>query len=250
MQTGRNPQTFQQRFNAPEPTPAWKLGTAAFFVVAYVLVWIASLTLIVTLRGEIDGNVSTDSYLLTVFLAHLVLLIGIVQWARQRLGADWTRHLHLEAVRGGQFIFALLIGLGVAWALDLVGGLLGVKAWLAIPPLYNGLIEPVSLPWILGAVAALILQPIVETIIFTGLLYPVATQRAPNNSGAVLATAFAFMFVNVFLSVQQGSWFVVAQPLLMAAFISGVRAYTQSTRLAIAARIGFGLLIVLVAIIQ
>lgn len=250
MQTGRTPQTFQQRLNAPEPTPVWKLGAAAFFVVAYIIVWIASLTVIVTLRGEIDGSVSTDSYLLTACFAHLVMLIGIIQWARQRLGAEWSQRLRLEAVRGGQFIFALLIGLGVAWALDLVGGLTGVKAWLAIPPLYNGLIDPVSVPWIVGAIAALLLQPIVETVIFAGLLYPIAAQRAPNNFSAILAVAFAYMFVNVFLSVQQGSWFVMAQPLLMSAFIAGVRAYTQSTRLAIAARIGFGLLIVLVAIIQ
>jgi hypothetical protein len=57
------------------------------------------------------------------------------------------------------------------------------------------------------------------------------------------------MFVNVLLAVQQNSWFIVAYPLLIGLYVAGVRAYTKSTRLAIIARVGIGLFIVLAALI-
>jgi membrane protease YdiL (CAAX protease family) len=250
MQTGRDNLTFLQRLRLRETAPVWSLQTAFFFVVAYVAIWILSVTIIATLRSEIDGQISAESYLLILGMSSVVTLVSVVVWARRRLGDDWLTAFKIMTVRGGSFVLTLLFGLGVAWALDLLGGLVGAKSLLAIPAVNNGLLETVSVIWVIGAVSVLLIQPIAETLIFSGLLYPATTERTGNNITAIVGTGFVYMLVNVFLSVQQDQWFVVLQPLLMMLFIIGVRAYTKSTLLAVVARIGFGLFIILVAIIR
>ena len=250
MQTGRDKLTFLQRLRLREAAPPWPLRTAFFFVIAYVAIWILSVTIVATLRGEIDGQISAASYLLIIGLSSLVALSAVVVWARRRLTAEWVGLFRLVAVRGGSFILTLLLGLGVAWALDLLGGAVQLKRLLEIPAVDNGLLEVVSLTWVIGAVSVLLIQPIAETLIFSGLLYPATTQRTGDNIPAIIGTALIYMLVNVFLAVQQDLWFVMLQPLLMMLFIVGVRAYTKSTLLAIVARIGFGLFIILVAIVR
>lgn len=250
MQTGRDKLTFLQRLRLREAAPTWSLQTAFFFVIAYVAIWILSVTIIATLRGEIDGQISAGSYLLILALSSIVSLISVVVWAQRRLTAEWVGVFKLVAVRGGSFVLTLLFGLGVAWALDLLGGLVQIKRLLAIPQVDSGLLEVVSLTWVIGALSVLLLQPIAETLIFSGLLYPSTAQRTGDNVPAIIGTALIYMLVNVFLAVQQDLWFVTIQPLLMMLFIVGVRAYTKSTLLAIVARIGFGLFIILVAIIR
>ena len=250
MQTGRDKLTFLQQLRLREAAPAWSLRTAFFFVIAYIIIWILSVTIVATLRGEINGQISADSYLLIIGLSHLVMLLTVVQWARQRLTTEWSSAFRLVAVRGGSFVLTLLLGLGVAWALDLLGGAVQLKPLLEIPAVNSGLLERISLTWVMGAVSILLIQPIAETLIFSGLLYPATTQRTGENVPAIIGTGLVFMLVNIFLQGQQGLWFVVIQPLCMMLFVVGVRAYTKSTLLAIVARLGFGLFVLLVAIIR
>lgn len=250
MQTGRDKLTFLQRLRTREAAPTWALRTAFFFVIAYVAIWILSVTIVATLRGEINGQISADSYLLTLGLSSLVAATSVIVWARRRFAEQWFAAYKLVAVRGGSFVLTLLIGLGAAWALDLFGGAVQIKRLLEIPTVYNGLLEVISVTWVIGAISVLLIQPIAETLIFSGMLYPATTERTGDNIPAIIGTALVYMLVNVFLAVQQDMWFVVVQPVLMMLFIVGVRAYTKSTLLAIVARIGFGLFIILVAIIR
>jgi hypothetical protein len=254
MQTGKTKLTLSQRLRLPEPSPAWLLRTAFFFVLAYIAIWILSLTAVASARGEIDGRITAGGYLLATGLHGVVVIGAVVQWARRRLGGKWLAGLRLSNGRGaqsGQIVITLLIGLGAAWALDLMGGLVGAKDWLDIPAQFNGLLEPVSLTWALGAMSVVLLQPIAETLIFSGLLYPATARRSGENVMAIVGVGIVYMLVSIFLSVQQGSnWFNIVLPLLTMLFVVGVRAYTQSTRSAIMARIGFGLFVLLVAIIR
>lgn len=254
MQTGKTKLTFSQRLRLPEPSPAWMLRTAFFFVLAYIAIWILSLTAVASARGEIDGRITADGYLLATGLHGVVVIGTVVQWARRRLAGKWLTGLRLSDGRGsqgGQIALSLMIGLGTAWALDLMGGLLGAKNWLDIPAQFNGLLEPISVTWVLGAISVVLLLPVSETLIFSGLLYPATARRTGENVMAIVGTGVVYMLVSIFLSVQQGSnWFNIVLPLLTMLFVAGVRAYTQSTRSAIVARIGFGLFILLVAIIR
>jgi hypothetical protein len=239
-----------QRLRAPESRPPWLLRTAIFFVLAYIAIWILALTVVASLRGEIDGRLSDEAYLLTVLLHSLVVVGTVVQWVRQRYGPGWQQHLRLSEVRSGQFVITLLIGLGIAWALDLGGGLVGVKAWYDIPPQFNGLKAGVNVAWVLGAAGVVLVQPIAETLIFSGLLYPSAVQRSGENIMGIVGTAVIYMLVSIFLAVSQGStWFMVVLPLLMMLVVVAVRAHSQSTIAAMVARMGFGLFTLLVAII-
>ncbi len=239
-----------QRIRAPEAPPKWALSSALFFVVAYVVVWIAAQALAVTLTGGNLTQPGSTALALGVLIASGLSAIAVVQWVRRLVGDDWPHALHLETSHSLPLFICLLIGLGSAWAIDLIGVLLKLNGGQIVPPALGILVErdAPAVGWIIAAVVAIIVQPIGEELIFRGLLYPALTART-RNTLSILLTSVIYMIVTLFLAAPL-PWYALIQPFLMSLLITGLRAHTQSTQMAIVGRAMFGLFFVLSALIS
>lgn len=251
MQTGQTETRFFDQLRAPEPDPPWSSATVAFFIGAYILLWIAALSMISVLAGDTAGSLSEGSRIFATILHSVAISVVTLQWASRRL-PNGLRDLALQPRTGRALITCFLIGFGAAVTIDLTGRLLRLTEGQFVPPLFEALRldpnESISLLWIVAALTATVVQPIVEGLIFAGVIYPRFRSQVRDNLIAIASTAITFTFIQVIIAVEQGTWYVVVQPLLMGVFIAGTRAFTKNTRLAIAARIGFGLWLVLSAL--
>lgn len=248
MQTGKSKQSVLSRLLAREAAANRSLTTAIYFVIAYVVLWIASFTFVSVLRGETNGSPSAATMVYGALLSGIVTSIGVIQWARRRLGAVWYEQLRLQAARGLPLAAIFIFSLGCAWAIDLIGFLLKLKSGQFTAPLFGVLLGPVSLPWIAAALVAVAIQPAAESLVFSGILYPALAQQFKDNRVTILVTAVITTITALLIAVRQESWYALIQPFFMGLIVIGVRAYTQSTRSALVARVAFGLFFVLAAL--
>lgn len=249
MQSERRQNLFS-RLAARENIPPWTAVTALLFVGAYIGVWLASLLVVSMLTGEIEGlRPSPRSLALALLVSGLVTVLGVVQWLRARFGTDWPMILRLRgpAQRNTQLVI-FLVGLGTAWALDLAGAVLRLKGGEIVPPVLSGLQVPDATAQLLALVAAVITGPLVEGLVFGGLLYAGLTRVFADNRVLILAAALVYTIVIMLLSPAPATWYGLVQPFVMALALFGARAYYQSTRAFIIARAAFGLFFVLAAV--
>jgi membrane protease YdiL (CAAX protease family) len=241
-------QSFIDRIQLRDSQPDWSFTTAMFFVLAYPILWIIGQIIISTLSGNMTPTPNTLS--LGALFGSLISIFVVVQWARRRFGATWIDTLRLRAPIKPPVFLVVLVGLGLAWATDLLGLLLRLKADQFVPPVLAVLQTPIGLSWAATAVLAVIVQPIAEGLIFAGILYPALAHDLKNNLLAALATAAVYTVVSMaVLSTGSGTWFALIQPFVMALVVILARAYTRSTQSAIVVRALFGLFFVLAALI-
>ena len=145
----------------------------------------------------------------------------------------------------------LLLGLGMAWAIDLIGRLFQINSGLPVPSILVALGGSLGVNWIIAAILALVVQPIADTLVFQGILYPVLARDLRHNLWAIMATAVIYAIVNLALSsgVNVTVWYILIQPFLMALVVTAVRAYTQSLWPTFATRAMFGLFFLFSALI-
>jgi membrane protease YdiL (CAAX protease family) len=251
MQSVRENPSFMRRLQAQESPPPWSALTGLGFVVAYVVLLIAGQIVAITLSGSRFDAPSPGALSVGALLGSLVAAGGIVQWARRRLPAPWIDRLRLRSGLRPPVFVIVLIGLGAAWAIDLVGVLLKLKGDDIVPPALSALSGPIGIAWILAAILAVVAQPVAEGLVFAGVLYPALAHTLRNNVLASLVVAIIYAVISAaFLSTGAGTWYAIIQPFLMVLVMSLVRAYTQSTQSAIVARVLFGLFFVLTALIS
>lgn len=238
------------RIRAPEAAPVWSLISALLFAAAYVVVWIAAQAVAVTLTGGDLVQPSGTALALGVFIASGLSALVVVQWVRRRIGEGWPRALHLETSHSLPLFICLLLGLGGAWAIDLLGVLLRLKGGQIVPPALDILAQrdAPALGWIIAAVVAVIVQPVGEELIFRGMIYPALAARTSNTT-SILLTSLIFTLVAVLLAGPL-PWYAIIQPFLMSLLVTGLRAHTQSTQMAIVGRAMFGLFFILSALIS
>ncbi len=238
------------RLRATETPPAWRLGSALAFVLAYVLFSVVWLLSVSVLSDEAQsGAPSTRTLTLSALLTAIVLSVGIAQWVRQKFGENWLKVLRLlTPSRPAALLAILLFGLGMAWAIDLGGVLLRLKAGQIVPPTLEVLRSGEPVGFLLGVLLAIVFQPIVEGLIFGGLLYPTVARIRSDNRVGILGSALLYTLVALLTSSAQGQWYALIQPFCMALVVLSVRAYTQSVRAAIVARAAFGVFFVLAAL--
>jgi membrane protease YdiL (CAAX protease family) len=251
MHSGGAKPGFMERIRAPEQPPGWKLSTALFFAGAFVVVWLASVSVVSVAGGEIQrGSLSVNALTFSALLSGTVLILGVMQWAQRRVGARWIVPLRMESVVNSWVTLTGLACLAIAWAIDLAGVLLALKSVQSIPPLADGLREPFGVIWVLGILVLVVVQPVAEGLVFAGIIYPALSSELKDNRAAIVATALLYGLLNAVLAARQDSWYAFVQPCLMALTVFIVRAYTQSTRMAIVARGAFGVFFVLAALIS
>jgi membrane protease YdiL (CAAX protease family) len=145
----------------------------------------------------------------------------------------------------------VLIGVGAAWAIDLIAVLLRVKGDQVVPPVLDILRSPIGVMWVIAAIFAIVLQPLAEGLIFYGVLYGALARDIRNNLATCLIIALIYAIVSAaILSAGAQPWYLIVQPFLMALVVGLVRAYTQSAQSAAVARALFGLFFVLSALIS
>jgi hypothetical protein len=238
------------RLRATEPPSAWRLTNAAAFVLAYILFSIVWLLSVSVLSDEAQsGMPSARTLTLSALLTALVVTLGILQWARRRFRQNWLSALRLLSPRRPAALLAiLLLSLGIAWTIDLVGRLLNLTAGQIVPPTLEVLRQGEPFGFALGLLLAILLQPVADGLVFSGLLYPSLARLSGDNRIAILGVALTYMLVTLLTSSSQGQWYALIQPFCMMLFVLGVRAYAQSVRAAIVARAAFGIFFVLAAL--
>ena len=240
-----------QKIRLPENAPIWSLLSAGVFVIGYLIVWIAAQALAVTITGGNLNAPNDSAQALGVLIASVLMAIVIIQWVRLRAMKTtngWPGALHLETSHTLPLFVCVLFGLACAWAIDLLGVLLKLKGGQIVPPALGSLVGPVTAPWIVAAVVALLALPFGEELLLRGLLYPALATRFGNIAGIAL-TSLVGMLLAILLAGPL-PWYAIIQPLLMGIVLTGLRAHTKSTQMAIVARTMFGLFFVLSALIS
>ncbi len=262
MQTGPSKQAKQplmQRIMERETAPEWSLGLAIFFMVAYLVLWVAGQFAVVTLGAGLpapdDSNYAlalSGALVIGALIASLAVILGVMQWARRRSSARWIDALGLQQPRNPSVFLVILVGLAAAWTIDLIGVLLRLKSDQIIPPSLAALQQPIGVVWVVAAIFAIVIQPLAEGLVFSGILYPALARDVGNNLWACLLVAVIYAVANaaILAGGTGGAWFALLQPFLMALVVALVRAYSKSTYSAIVTRAVFGLFFVLAAIIS
>ena len=246
MQTPGIGQMIVQRIRARETPPNWSLLLALFFILAFVILWIAGQFIAATLSGDFNSTLAVGALIGCVIVSAV-----IVHWARRRMPDHWIEELRLRQPKRPPVYAVVLVGLGAAWAIDLIGVLLKIQGTQVVPPVVDVLRGPVNGTWIVAAILAIFAQPIAEGLIFCGLLYPALARDLGNNLLACIGVAVVYTLVSAaILSTGAEPWYLLVQPFLMLLVVALVRMYTQSTQSAIVARTLFGLFFVLAALLS
>jgi len=242
-------QRFFQRLQQREDAPVWSLTIALVFAAAYTVSWVAGQLLIATLSNS-DFAAPTPGILMFGALFGCVVTILVVsQWARRRMGDETPDNLRLKAPISPPIFVVVLVGLGAAWAIDLIGVLLRLRGDQVLPPVLEAIREPIGLAWIAAALLAVVFQPIAEGLVFGGLLYPALTRSMSNIVAAILTAVIYTIASLAVLSTGAGIWYALIQPFLMMLVVAIIRAYTKSTQSAIIGRALFGLFFILAGLI-
>ena len=249
MHTQPRPSLFR-RLLSRESLPPWQASTGLIFVAAYVGIWLASVSILSILTGEIEGRVPSPRTLaLSALLCGVVASAGVVQWARARIGAGWPRALRLDAPsQRNTLLVIFLLGLGLAWAFDLGGALLRLKEGQVVPPVLEALRTPDAVGIIVAALVALVVHPGAEALIFGAILYAGLTRVFSDNRVVVVTGAFIYTIVSLLISPLPLTWYALTQPLLMALVMFSVRAYYQSARAVFVVRSAFGVFFMMAAL--
>src|SRR3981081_2747959 len=91
MQTHGIGQMIVQRIRARETPPNWSLLLALFFILAYVILWIAGQYIAATLFGDFNYTVAIGA-----LIGCVIVTAVIVQWAQRRMPDQWIDDLHLR----------------------------------------------------------------------------------------------------------------------------------------------------------
>ncbi|MCC6973740.1 MAG: hypothetical protein IT322_07005 [Anaerolineae bacterium] len=247
-QSKRRP-SLMGHLQSSEPPPFWTLLHALIAVGAYIVLWIAAISVTSVISGEINqAALSVRTLTLSGLISAAVITIGVIRFSRARHPQGWMEALRLDQPAGRNTLLGIvLFSLGFAWSIDLLGAVLRLKGGQIVPPALEGLREGTVLAWLLAAVYGVILLPLAEGLVFGGLLYPALSHRLKDNRAAILVGAIIYMVVNLLLAPTQGQWYAVIQPLLMGVVMLSFRAYYQSARAAILTRAAFGVFFVLAA---
>lgn len=243
-------QRFFQRLQTPESAPIWTLTSALLFCIALVVVFIAGQAFAVTLTGGNLLNPAPSAIPMGIAIACLVNTIVVAQWVGRRVkNGEISKALRLFPTNQPPLFVVILLGLAGAYLIDLLGVLTTLKGGQTVPPAFDVLRNTSALfAWAIAAVVIIVIQPIGEEITFHGLLYSSAAKQFGNLAGIGLS-ALIYTVFNALVFGQGSAWYILIQPLLMALWIGVLRAYTQSTRMAMVARAMFGLFFVLSALI-
>lgn len=235
------------RIDQPETPPPWGLGIA----LASLIAAFGALILGVGITTTVLTNGSLPVTLLAGWSIGSGLILAFVWFTRRK--PEERAALRLGSLPVASLFMVLLVGLGLAITLDVVSFRVNGQfvADVELASLYG-----VPIPLAAGLAAALfmvVMQPAAEEVIFRGVIFP-ALRKASGVWLGLAINALLYAVFHLLAYLPQGApddasmWYGFVVPLVGGLFFSAVRAYTGSTRAAIAAHAAFGLFALVKAI--
>lgn len=234
-------QQLLARAGAPEPAPPWSLTSALIAVVVTVAALILGSGFALVWLGERDFTP------LAGLALGGALVIVFIRQTRQR---DWDALRLVESTP--PLLFVVFFSMGAAILLDLLG-LAVTREFLPKPELLG--LVPATLgiqQWLVAIIFMVIVQPIVEGLVFRGITLPALRTVLGAWGGLIGTAALAAVFHLVMYPPNYNTasaitpiWYGLFVPFGEAVYFSLVRGYTNSTRASIAAQVAFGLFAVL-----
>lgn len=222
-----------RRLAQPEPAPPWGLFAAIYAALVGLIAIVAGSFIGLSVFGDQPAALLTGWT-----IGSLVTVIFVAVSRRQ---PDERAALRLDA-GASRLYLVLLFSLGMAVVIDLLD-LGATGAFLPAPELVDLYNSPDSLlGWLIAAALLLVAQPVAEELVFRGMFFPAA--RAPFGPWlalALTAAAYAFFHYVAYTRPEIPLWHALISPFLIGLVLTGVRAYTRSTRAAIVAHAAFGL---------
>ncbi len=227
-----------------QPAPSWGvLFGAASLGVAFFFMTVVGLALASFLAA---GAGDAVFLLLGWTFGGILTVAFVLLMQRQSLGE----------LRLGPSPFPLLIafglGLGVAVSLDLVA--IVVAGEVLRPPelsAFGG--EPGIISWSLAAIFLLVVQPIVEELVFRGVFQPVIWEASSAWVGIIVTAMFYSIFHQLLYPAATtgagGVWYGIVEPLIVGIVLGVLRAGTNNTRAAVVAHMGVGVFALLKTIL-
>ncbi len=239
----REQQGWWRSMGAPQPAPAWGIGDvlASLLVLALAMLILAS-----GIASALVGspNFFTAGALVAGWSIGLLVVAGYV-WAVRRRTAQERADLALGRGLLPQ-PFILLLGVAFGLTLDLTVALAG--GGFARAAELRGLALDV---WgvLLALVLMVLAQPLAHGLLFTGVLLPRLRASlgawAGNLATMTLFTVYHFAVYGASLPAEQVGWYGIFLPFGLMFCLVMVRLRTQSTRAAVLAHVGAGLVAVL-----
>ncbi|RMG74708.1 MAG: CPBP family intramembrane metalloprotease [Chloroflexi bacterium] len=233
-----------------EPAPPWSyLNALTAFIGMVIAVMLIGATVALTLFGD-----ETPSTLIVGWSIGMLLTVIFVMGSYSRRD-DWVAAMRIAPTRARLPIIGLF-AFGMAVLFDLIGWLIVNEQTLSSAELIRYATSETDITvfgWLIAAVFLLILQPIGEELVLRGVMYP--SMRAPLGAWLGFAAVAAFHALFHFaVYTPPGDnqtiliWYGLLLPFLDGLLLTGIRAYTGSTRAAIIAHVGINIFILIKAI--
>ncbi len=239
MTTASPKRSLIARLSTPEPAPPWSLGSA-FVTLLFAVVSVFG--------GSIIALIFFESSSFALLLGWTVGGVVMANWVATRHRSPEARTALRLQPASSPLPLILFIALGFVLAIDLLT--LGVTGqFLPTQELFivAGSAQLNVLDWIFAVALLVFAQPIGEELVFRGVLFP-SLRTALGAWGGLLMNGIVYAGFHMAmyatntsgLSSLAGVWFAFVLPLLHGIVIAGFRAYTGSTRAAIAVHAVFG----------
>lgn len=246
QKAARDPNPIIRRLRASQVAPPWRLSDV---FLALVVLFITTTLIGSTVAALVAGNspAPPTASLLLGWTVGLILSGGYIFLTRRAAG-------HLPALKLGQtdlpLPIAFLVGVGAALTFDLVAALAS-GSFRPVAPLSGLESNPPSL--VMAALFLVVAQPIVESLIFFGLVQTLLrAQIGPVAGWFMTGVAFTIYYFAIYaanLPFQQGLWYGVVLPLLLGLTLGLVRLRSASTRATIVTYSAYGLTTLLIAVV-
>jgi membrane protease YdiL (CAAX protease family) len=234
------------RLRAEEPAPPWSLARAVQLLASYVLLYVIAAPLAVTVLAGPEAAQTFNPVIanLSSLLASGALLALIIPalWQDVRRGSP-IHTLRLDRSGPTPVWAIVLISLGTAITIDLIPILAQV---FSLPPNLLGLWWQDAASLALVVITIPVVLPLTETILLQGMLYPALAARV-GNLRAIALTGLAFAVLQALPDPSDPVLWITA--LLSGLYLTGVRAFEQSTRAALAARLMFAVFLLIKALV-
>lgn len=236
----KSPGNLIARLTARDEAPPWSIGE---MVLALVMLTIGT----ILIGGTIASSVSTDSSnpdpsaLILSWLIGLVIAGAfiVIRWRR------WKEKFDALALSASNWspLLALMIGVGAAFSAGLVAGL-ATGDFGAVAAIAGVQKEQIG-QMLLAALFVVIVAPVVEGLIFYGIVLP-GLRASPGGLAGLLVTvalytAYYYLLFGTRLLGNPALWYGIIYPLIICLPAAAVRVWSASTRTAIFVQIGAGI---------
>lgn len=243
MQSNR---LFNQ-LSAAQTPPPWSLMDVVIVLAALAL---TMLLLGPTLALFLTGGNLTAITPLVGWCIGLAITAAFTLFARRRTPEQFAAlRLFTPTKLRVPLPYILLLAIGVMLMLDVIAA--GGSSFRPVAAL-TGIGAGGAGDWFLGALFLVVIQPFAESLIFTGVVLPrLRATLSPAAGIVVTAAVFGVFHAAVYGASLSGMalfWFGIFLPLMQGIFLCCVRVYTDSTRAAIVAHVGMGLVALLAAL--